>query len=396
MSKDTYMGLNVKLAWLISLGFIGGLTWLITQVSPPTIAVPIPTGTVRPATEKNEPETRPSRRRFEKPSMLEKEAARTLDRSDRLVVADHPAQRSERPALPPISSLSQRVEADVSVGVASESPGELSAILAARNEMRDTPADPTSSHDVSSEKAKLAIGSDASGPDPTSQAPSAEVRTYKVVKGDNLHRVAKKTLASSDKQAIDALLAANPKVAARRNYTIHLGETIIIPNRDTRADSVRVNEPARFASASEGPNTSVAREGDLSRGGPTPATGAGPSVSASKWGRKSKSSKPTRVATSIHRPQARIKPSIADSMPADGPVANSAATRIAAGSSRARMATRPGRSDKMGIMAGSESNALARTGVRDAPGGKLAAMDQKGRKIAHAGKGVKPTRASGR
>ncbi|MGE0480709.1 MAG: LysM peptidoglycan-binding domain-containing protein [Phycisphaerae bacterium] len=280
------MSLNVKLALVISVGFITGMCWLVNRAGRPLIEEPSPLhvpGGAAPGSPRGalsaQPAT-PGASLFRRPSPVEPPRMPSAAESLPLAVATPVAVVSERPrehvALPPFLASSRQPAAgsDASDAPDRNSIGErrLPPSLAALGDSARTPAgaNPTSASPVSTpltpELARStpppARGNDAPPPmavanvAPTDEAPAVapppNQRRYTVQRGDSLAAIARREWSGRDEDGVKLLMAANPQLGGRADR-IYVGEEIVIPissssavpPRDVAATSDRA--PSRTA-----------------------------------------------------------------------------------------------------------------------------------------------------
>lgn len=256
------MALNVKVALLICLGFIGGMCWLVNRVAAPLLPAPAPLvargavqsplvaagSPVQPGSEITE--------HFAHTSAVSRAATAELVPADPAAFAVH-RPVAPPPELPPVlarvgvredfaagalteddfAAVPDAVQAPLAYAASDDAPPTVPvAVLAADAQILEAELpDEFSREDV----VYVAVIEEprAGGDEPAAQVAQAESleppagRTYRVRAGDSLSRILLREWGVADAQAISALLAVNPKVRDRRNYTIRVGETLIVPTR---------------------------------------------------------------------------------------------------------------------------------------------------------------------
>jgi nucleoid-associated protein YgaU len=268
------MALSVKVALLTSLGFILGMSWLVSEVARPIVELPTPLVVRGPAGGSDSGEAFAAARepdrdrggrasigagRFERSSALQTPAKRYQPEGVTLVVAEPPpsASVSAEPDLPPLYVP----DAPVVALVAAAAPEPPISVGAAGSVMTMTPVPEAIIASVPSVGTRL-LAALRPGPktaeivdavaDPE---PAAGVlRQYRVKPGDSLVKIMRREWNRSDEETLQVLLAANPAVAKRRDR-IYAGELLIIPDRGSaRATSpaVAVGSTGQFAAGRSG------------------------------------------------------------------------------------------------------------------------------------------------
>ncbi len=257
------MALSVKVALLTSLGFIFGMSWLVSEVARPIVELPTPLVVRGPvggsdggeafAAERESDQSHGRRTsvvagRFERSSALQTPAKRYEPERTALVVAEPPPSASPRnePDLPPLYVP----DAPVVALAAAAAPGPPISIGAASSVMTMTPVPEAIIASVPSVGTRL-LAALRPGPktaeivdavaDPE---PAARVlRQYRVKPGDSLVKIMRREWNRSDEETLKGLRAANPAVAKRRDR-IYAGELLNIPDRGSApvvSAAVRVN-----------------------------------------------------------------------------------------------------------------------------------------------------------
>ncbi len=250
------MGLNVKLASLVCLSFIGGICWLVNQVTRPLVEVPASLTAQYP----NDPPTRTVyagdngiSRRFSRPSAASAPIERRESPSTMQPVAAGPTiPLSSREALPPLHVPPKAplvAASDASSAASTGVPATDAEPLVARDGaartdpelMSETPqttslqpaltaaASPTSAARPMSADADTGQRVGASGGvAPAATAASAGPTRYTVKTGENLTRIARALLGRDDAKTLRTLLDANPNLK-KRSGRVLAGETLNIP-----------------------------------------------------------------------------------------------------------------------------------------------------------------------
>lgn len=231
------MALNVKVALLTCLGFIGGITWLVNQVARPVAVAPVPM--LVPAVPAAS----------ETPAVL----AVALDQPQRLAAAFDHASATDAARGDAVETSPIAVALIESGGVLiDEAPPELvpdtpagpslPPIAAASPPVAPVEA-PTTAVLVSAEEQALpaaVLASDAQIPDeapaPAESASRPQLpagKAYRVRRGDTIVRILRREWHRDDPEAIAAFLAVNPRVGKRKGYTIRVGEELHLPSLAT-------------------------------------------------------------------------------------------------------------------------------------------------------------------
>jgi nucleoid-associated protein YgaU len=269
------MALSVKAALLTSLGFIFGMSWLVSQVARPIVELPTPLvargpaggGEVDAFLTAGVGAARDRRRggavaagRFERSSVLEAVARRAGRGEAALVVAQGltPAAGSSEPELPPLQvpdappvalvedALEQPAIAvgagssvltmtQVPEAIVASVPSAGTRLLAALR----PPADTVEDSDV--------VGGE--------DGAALLWRQYTVEPGDSLLKILRRELSRDDPESLNVLLAANPEVAKRRDR-IYPGEVLNIPDL-SRAPATLMKTEDNFSTQPESPSRQV-------------------------------------------------------------------------------------------------------------------------------------------
>ncbi len=256
------MGLNVKVAMLISFGFIGSICWLVNEVAKPMIELPLPPtiaaeANVTPvpilvagATAVEEVTTG-----FEVASAVQPPPV-LRDESDETELTHNDAL-AEAVNLPPRIGANE----PSTTAVAMDAPSRRLPTLAATD-----PAGATSPLPDDEDNASAA-------PQPQQAGAAGGDRVYQVKRGESLSKIARAVFNSSDYRYVLVLMEANPAVKARKGMVL-AGEQIVIPDLSAGATiggSIRVAQataPAAQAAkrkpdvSSAAPRFYIVRKGD--------------------------------------------------------------------------------------------------------------------------------------
>lgn len=310
------MALSVKFALLSCLGFISGMCWLVNQVARPVVELPRPPVVT--------------------PGDAAAPASLVDNRADRLTAAARELERT-----PPVLSVpaAQPDALEVPAYVSSAEPAPRDdlppLVSAAAPASPQTVAEPA--RDPAGAVERLVADSSAAAPliqvvdaatprrrdgaplSPT-DAPEPTASRYRVVKGDSLVRIARRAFGSDDRRYVEALVAANPQVAERRNRIL-VGETLVIPVHsaaDGDAGGSEASAAASLASAAQPKADPEPRAAKGDTAEPVPARGRSakePARAAAVVGGDSKS-RPKAARES--KPSAR-KPAAAPAKPKGSP-----------------------------------------------------------------------------
>ncbi len=239
------MALSVKVALLTSLGFISGLSWLVSNVARPIVEMPTPliargpdrAGETAAGFAGNSSAIAPTGRspvilasHFERPSVMEKVRRDGPAAGDALIVADVSAF-DERlpPELPPLFIPEAPVVAFHDEPVEAFLP-EVDTFAAQPYEpvVAGTSMDETASNGLRMLAALRSETEDQLQESAMEDATGA-ARKYVVRRGDSLVKIMRREWNRADDKSLHILLAANPKVAKRRNK-IFPGEVLNIPD----------------------------------------------------------------------------------------------------------------------------------------------------------------------
>jgi hypothetical protein len=211
------MALSVRMALLICLGSIGGMSWIVQQFSVPGAQANSPaevgsgpggllmtagmSGLPRPAAVGKERVEWV--RQFSRPSALEVENELNQTRRDALACLP--------PTLPPMDGARMASLPPLAYDA------ELVLVSAPPTEPEWAPE--------SDDGPVLAAGAG----DVSEAVSAAELKRYRVSKGDTPMRIVQREWKSGDRRLVDLLIAANPQVR-QRNGRILIGEDLVIPD----------------------------------------------------------------------------------------------------------------------------------------------------------------------
>jgi nucleoid-associated protein YgaU len=271
------MALSTKVAFSTCVTFIFGMCWLVNSVARPLVEMPAPfvvrgpdkPGAVVPALATNRA-SRPARPavvtvagRFARPSPVKANANGEQPRADALVAAvalphetefEAPlfapvclpeamlaASPDERHQEPAGDSQSPPAEVPIPAAIVADQPAPEIIVLG-------TSLDELERTEIESPSA-LALSGDR---------PADAVTEYKVQRGDTLVKIMRRLWNSDDPRLLKALLAANPKVAKRRDR-IFVGEVLNIPAVDGTPEAPAI---ALAAGRDENPAQTLASASD--------------------------------------------------------------------------------------------------------------------------------------
>ncbi|MCG3129259.1 MAG: hypothetical protein CHACPFDD_04180 [Phycisphaerae bacterium] len=239
------MGPNVKVASLVSLSFIGTMSWLLNGMARPTAELPMAVpGVMMRAAAESAPGAALASVPFERPSAVAP-LPEMEDASPRIAMpstALGPLAMQAEPVVPPLDGiLPDRNEAPRDAAPATDDV-VLTAVAAPAAPMNETP-------------------SGLNATDAVVPSQGAE-RAHVVVKGDTLSKIARSEWKRDDPGALKLLLAANPQLKGRADR-IRVGQRLTIP---------RLEAGAIAGTAS--PSRTVPRAAEAA-GKPTPGPAAG-------------------------------------------------------------------------------------------------------------------------
>jgi len=226
------MGLSARAAVISCIGFIAGMAWLVSEAGRPIAELPTPLVTAGPPALGESvapPATAADRLARPNPIALAWESQRRREQEQmRLVSAAMPADVDLGvPPLPPL------YVPRAPLLVEGESPGEGSAPALADSTEAGAGEMPAAVEAAEAGQAMvLAAGTDAArltaGEEAGQAAGVIGHKEYRVRPGDTLTKVMRREWQRDDRELLDALLAANPHLAQRRNR-IFVGEILRIP-----------------------------------------------------------------------------------------------------------------------------------------------------------------------
>ncbi len=272
------MALSVKVALLTCLGFIFGMSWLVSLVARPMVELPTPLVVRGPDTRQSTVLATdvPSRStptvvagRFARPSPVEVEVQGNPRDEAALVIAE-PLPRDtglESLSLPPVYVPEAPViaNADQPGEEPTPFPGAGNAVMTMTTIpeaiIADTPAQGARVLAALVGGVEPANETGAGPAVATASDQAARVaRKYRVKSGDTLVKIMRREWNSDDTRLLDALLTANPRVAKRRNH-IFPGEVLNIPvlQPSANAPALRLAEGRAEGGAPAGPSEWVGR-----------------------------------------------------------------------------------------------------------------------------------------
>jgi nucleoid-associated protein YgaU len=217
------MALNVKAAMLVSLGFVGGMSWLLHGTSPPPVTrtSPLAGGTVAAGTAWSR-----AGRGWRVPGVD----------VDRPVVW---AQQLEQESAVERSRSVRRGEAALAYVPATDSLLENEAAMQMPALVFDPPRVQQPVVAVADEGVSLTEWASAEAVDARelpseAREPEDEVaaRRYRVARGDTLMRILRREWGSDDRRLLTLLLESNPRMRERPG-SIYVGEQILLPDEMT-------------------------------------------------------------------------------------------------------------------------------------------------------------------
>lgn len=258
------MGLNVKVAMLISFGFIGSICWLVNEVAKPMIELPLPPTIAAEANVTPVPILVAGATAVEEVTTGFQVASAVQPPP---VMRDEPdeTELTQNDALAEAVSLPPRIGANEpsTTAVAMDAPSRRLPTLAATDPAGATSPLPDVADGASS----------AAPPQPQQAGAAGGSQVYEVKRGESLTKIARAAFNSSDYRFVLALIEANPAVKARKGMVL-AGEQIVIPDLSAGATiggSIRVTQataPAAQAAkrkpdvSSAAPRFYIVRKGD--------------------------------------------------------------------------------------------------------------------------------------
>jgi len=265
------MELSNKVAVISSLAFIGGMSWLVSQVARPVVELPsplvvaateaVPSIPVAVVADAQTPrQLRPTVLAASSPVRPRQQAPARDPLPAAPEALEQPAPLLAAGTLPPpvIVTGDEVIVADAAVPLDEPQspptePAGASAAAVASAETRpggvveapaDVPVAVVREHSGPLMLAAVAAPAPGATPEPTPANPPAPV-TYTVRKGDTLVKIMRRCWNSDDPALLEALLAANPRIAARRDR-IFPGDVLTIP--DITVARAAATEAARQSS----------------------------------------------------------------------------------------------------------------------------------------------------
>ncbi len=244
------MALNVKAAMLISVGFVGSMSWLLQGLAPRERLLRSPLAVRSEAELAGVYGDRPAwMNRLARSSAVDAAQAEApgVGADGGLARADRGARGSPGVLPPLVQTLADPLETVVAAMreeyVSEPTPVAAGPVLTARSE---GPAGPGPVRAGESESLPAAAVVRAS----TALAPALPT-TYRVAKGDSLARIARRELNSTDPRVVQLLLDLNPQVRSRRGQQVRVGEALTLPDADAVRQAQRGAAPARQTEAWE-------------------------------------------------------------------------------------------------------------------------------------------------
>lgn len=253
------MALSMKVAWLTSLGFIFGMSWLVSQVARPIVELPTPfmargprlSDAANVSVAKNVSSRRARREvapavagRFEHGSAVEIPTGQGQREGAVLVVAEASPLKHELPVpvLPPLFIPEAPVVAQTEP--AAEGPESSAGPGGPLVAMTWVPEAIVTNAPASGARLLAALRPDPQSDEETDaiagvESAPATVRRYKVKRGDSLVKIMRRVWDRDDEESLRVLLAANPQVAKRCDQ-IYPGELLNIPAPDSASSDAAV------------------------------------------------------------------------------------------------------------------------------------------------------------
>lgn len=234
------MALNVKAAIIICLGFIGGMSWVVRQFDGPlhdartnviTIGSPLaaPAATPGPGqiVEAGLERRAELARQFACPSPVDAEITNNTQ-PEEIVAVEPPLEPAEAPVV--LAALPPAIDAE---------PSPIGEALA------------------------MAEAVEPEGVDDEASLADAAWRTYQVMRGDSLAKIARREWESSDWRLVQLIVEANPALANRKDGRILVGEELRLPDAVTAQ---------RVAAGELSPRQAVLEQAEL-----------GPAIAEANW-----------------------------------------------------------------------------------------------------------------
>lgn len=259
------MGSNVKVASLVSLGFIGTMSWMLNGMARPIADLPIaaPAALIRAGIEAAPGEALAAvpfeRASAVAPSVEDESAAPRIEMPPTVL---GPLAAQPEPVVPPLDRI---------LAERNEAPRDMSE---RENEVSLTA--------MSAPAANVEVtGGSVNATDAVVPSPSSE-RVHVVVKGDTLSKIARSEWKRGDPGALKLLLAANPQLKGHADR-IRIGQKLVIPSQPAGAVAAdaplaaapRAAEPAaKAASGTKTAERKVAeKRADVPKSAKVAATG---------------------------------------------------------------------------------------------------------------------------
>ena len=244
------MALSTKVAVLMSLGFISGVTWLVSMVARPMVDLPTPLIVSAKPIESTPAVAKQTRKapvstvaqvagRFERRSASEEAPTNVVPETPALRIANVPkidraALAAANAAVPEAPVLD--MPAVKSPALADATPSDEANAMAAASAQQAAMDAALESPEVSTPDgtARLVVHREESGLDALAAAEpdtAPAVMKYTVRDGDSLVKIIRRVWKRTDSQTLEMLLAANPDLATRKNR-IYPGEVLNIPDLD--------------------------------------------------------------------------------------------------------------------------------------------------------------------
>jgi nucleoid-associated protein YgaU len=295
------MSFNIKIALLTSVAFISGFCWIVNRFGRPLIEEPAGAALWLPMAREPEAararagatgfDASPSGLGLARPSVVNRVSAPPIAAGRPLPPARALVAAASVAALPPLmhtpAGEAEAVPSDLLTAEADpapeSTPGAIVQVAASATDETLVPVLDT-----------LRSRTDAPPPVAAGSAPQlsgdAVGATYVVQRGDSLSKIARKLLGRDDAATLKAFAAANPRLE-RRNYNVHLGETLVVPNGGV---PVAAAQAVREYRATPAGRSEKPRATERSTGRPAEPAQAAPS--ASKRRPKSSGESGSRVA----------------------------------------------------------------------------------------------------
>lgn len=281
------MALNVRVSLLTSLLFIGVLCWLVNEVGRPMAALPGPllvgaSGADRVfragMTGRGLPRGIASiRDRFERAAPVELEIERNPVPAGAVLLLTRSAEERMADGTEPLPRLSgSTISADAAPAFAGD--GDALTYNSAdvmfsepRDEAVDVLVPEAVLAGVDTPRTELAesvsVETLQSADTEAEPPPPARGKKYVVRRGDSLIKILRREWSISDRRAIEAIVAANPKLRERQDRIL-VGEVLLIPEREAAIAALEqriaaaVERPAEAAAPRPSPRKYTVRKSD--------------------------------------------------------------------------------------------------------------------------------------